>query len=96
MNLKDIKQLSIENEKSLEQIALKLTEETGEVSQALLSYLKANGSEYKGLTDEDVKEECIDVIIVAISLFYKLNGQEKEFISIFDKKVAKWKEKSGK
>lgn len=95
MNLKDIKQLSIKNEKSLEQIVLKLAEETGEVSQALLSYLKANGSAYKGLTDEDVKEECVDVIIVALSLFYKLNGQDAEFESIFDKKVAKWKEKIG-
>lgn len=93
MQLTDIKELSMENKKSLEQIALKLTEETGEVSQALLSYLKASGSEYKELGSEDVKEECVDVIIVALSLFYKLNGQDEEFTKLFDKKVEKWKEK---
>lgn len=94
MQLTDIKQLSVENKKSLEQIALKLTEETGEVAQALLSYQKASGSEYKELGSEDVKEECVDVIIVALSLFYKLNGEDAEFNRIFDKKVDKWKEKT--
>lgn len=94
MKISDIKQLSIENKKSLEQIALKLSEETGEVSQALLSYLKASGSEYKELDSADVKEECVDVVIVALSLFYKLNGEDSEFEKMFDKKVEKWKEKS--
>lgn len=94
MQLTDIKQLSVENKKSLEQIALKLTEETGEVAQALLSYQKASGSEYKELGSEDVKEECVDVVIVALSLFYKLNGDDAEFNRIFDKKVDKWKEKT--
>ncbi len=94
MKISDIKQLSIENKKSLEQIALKLSEETGEVSQALLSYLKANGSEYKALEADDVREECVDVVIVALSLFYKLNGEDSEFEKMFDKKVEKWKEKS--
>jgi transcriptional regulator with XRE-family HTH domain len=93
LKLADIKELSIKNEKSLEQIALKLAEETGEVSQALLSHLKANGSSYKGLTDQDVKEECVDVVIVALSLFYKLNGNDSEFTNLFDKKVEKWKQK---
>jgi len=94
MKISNIKELSIENKKSLEQIALKLSEETGEVSQALLSYLKANGSEYKGLEATDVREECIDVVIVALSLFYKMNGEDSEFQEIFDSKVEKWKEKS--
>lgn len=93
MQLPDIKQLSMENEKSLEQIALKLTEESGEVAQALLSHLKASGSEYKGMTSDDVKEECVDVIIVALSLFYKLGGENEEFQKTFETKVDKWKEK---
>ena len=92
MNLKDVKKLSMENEKSLEQIALKLAEETGEVSQALLSYLQASGSVYKNMTDEDVKEECVDVMIVALSLFYKLNGEDEELQEVFDRKVRKWKD----
>lgn len=93
--LKDIKELSVNNKKSLEQICLKLSEETGECSQALLSYLKANGSEYKKLDAEDVKEECVDVILVALSLFYKLEEEDTELINIIKNKIEKWKEKSG-
>lgn len=94
MNLDKIKQLSINNKKSLEQIGLKLSEETGECSQALLSYLNANGSTYKQLDANDVKEECIDIILVALSLFYKLNGSNTELTNTIDKKVNKWEEKS--
>lgn len=94
MNLSNIKELSLDNKKSLEQIALKLTEETGEVAQALLSNVGASGSEYKNLNSDDVKEECVDVIMVALSLFYKLGGEDQELQSVFEDKVQKWKEKT--
>ena len=92
--LQKIKELSIKEKKSLEQMGLKLAEETGECSQALLSYLKANGSEYKNLNAEDVKEECIDIILVTLSLFYKLDGLDNELNFIINNKINKWKEKS--
>ncbi|MEI0736225.1 MazG-like family protein [Paenibacillus sp. JTLBN-2024] len=50
-----------------------MTEEVGETSQAMLSYRQASGSEYKKLGLSDVKEECVDVILVALALFYKLS-----------------------
>ncbi|MCZ0703827.1 NTP pyrophosphatase (non-canonical NTP hydrolase) [Natronobacillus azotifigens] len=40
--LKEIKLLSKREPKTLEQMALKLTEEVGETSQAVLSYLKTS------------------------------------------------------
>jgi len=85
--------LSIENEKSLEQIALKMSEEVGEVSQALLSHLKASGSEYKELDASDVIEECVDVMIVAYSLIYKLDGSDEDIEKLMRKKVNKWEGK---
>ncbi len=94
MNLTKIRELSIGNKKSLAEIGLKLSEETGEASQALLSYMGANGSGYKGLDSGDVKEECIDVIMVALSLFYKLGGTDEELSSLLDDKTTKWEEKS--
>lgn len=96
MDLAKIRELSVRNEKSPEQIGLKLSEETGEVSQALLSYIGANGSEYKNLGSDDVKEECIDVIMVALSLFYKLGGTSEELSSVLDSKTSKWEEKAFK
>ncbi|EOV9529124.1 hypothetical protein ACE41A_20520 [Bacillus cytotoxicus] len=56
-------------------MVLKLTEEAGETSQAL----KVNGSEYRKLEMNDVKEECIDVILVSLALFYKLIENENEW-----------------
>lgn len=85
--------LSMENEKSLEQIALKMSEEVGEVSQALLSHLKASGSEYKNLGASDVIEECVDVMIVAYSLIYKLGGSNADISRLTRDKVNKWEEK---
>jgi NTP pyrophosphatase (non-canonical NTP hydrolase) len=82
--------------KSLEQMGLKLSEEVGELSQALLSYLGASGSEYKELGLQDVKEECADVILVALSLVYKLGSDDTELIELMNKKVEKWKDKTNK
>lgn len=88
--LQKIKDLSEKEKKTLEQMVLKLTEEVGETSQAMLSYRQANGSEYKKLDISDVKEECVDVILVALSLFYKLSDDENELQQYLSKKVDKW------
>ena len=64
----------MENEKSLEQIGLKLSEETGEVTQALLSATNAPRSKYKSEGIEDVKEECVDFLMVVLSLYFKIGG----------------------
>ncbi len=88
--LKKIQYLSTQEKKTLEQMVLKLSEEVGETSQAMLSYMNANGSEYKQLNISDVKEECADVILVALSLFYKLSSDEEELQQFLSKKVDKW------
>jgi NTP pyrophosphatase (non-canonical NTP hydrolase) len=79
--------------KTIEQMALKLSEECGEVSQAVLSYRKAPGCATKGKTKADCIEEIWDVIIVATALLYKIeNGKINAVFSakIRDKKLAKW------
>ncbi|MDP1511067.1 MazG-like family protein [Paenibacillus sp. CMAA1739] len=88
--LKKIQYLSTQEKKTLEQMVLKLSEEVGETSQAMLSYMNANGSEYKQLNISDVREECADVILVALSLFYKLSSDEEELQQFLSKKVDKW------
>ncbi|KZE77001.1 hypothetical protein A9P44_08180 [Paenibacillus polymyxa] len=88
--LKKIQYLSSQEKKTLEQMVLKLSEEVGETSQAMLSYMNANGSEYKQLNISNVKEECADVILVALSLFYKLSSDEEELQQFLSKKVSKW------
>ncbi|MCZ0702430.1 NTP pyrophosphatase (non-canonical NTP hydrolase) [Natronobacillus azotifigens] len=87
--LKKVRQLSQEP-KTLEQMALKLSEEAGETAQAVLSYRKASGSEYKQLGINDVKEECVDVILVTLAILYKLSDSDDEFYDLANKKIEKW------
>lgn len=88
--LTKFKKLSLENKKSELEILGKLTEETGEVAQALLSSNKASGSEYKEKILADVHEECVDVIMVAMSLMYKTGATETELLEILKGKTDKW------
>lgn len=91
---KKFQELSEREQKTIEQLGLKMSEETGECSQAILSAVKAKGCDYKGLTFDDVKEEAVDVIIVAASLFFKLGGSLEEMKTICETKALKWEEKS--
>lgn len=76
--------------KTIEQMGLKLSEETGECAQALLSYVDAHGSAYKKLGIEDVMEECADVVLIAVSLYYKLGGDNGTLAKDLQTKMAKW------
>lgn len=91
--LTEIKELAAIEGKTLEQMALKLSEESGEVAQAILAFTNAGGSKYKDFTKEDAQEECIDTVLVALALFFKLSDNsdpETEFLTILARKKAKW------
>lgn len=73
-----LKSLSLKNKKTAMEISLKLVEETGEVSEAVLKMLGTNGMAYKVGSEnpvDNVKEECVDVMMIATSLIYKLDGE---------------------
>jgi len=75
---------------------LKLGEEAGELAQAVLSATGAPGSEYKGLSLADVREEAADAAIVALSVLAQTCENEAQFHSemerLFDNKCAKWRD----
>lgn len=82
--------------KSREQLIIKLMEEVGEVSQAHLSTVKASGSQYKGLTDEDFQEELVDTVLVTLTLLKKTGISNEELTRLFANKINKWESKQGK
>lgn len=87
--------LSQENKKSPLEIALKLAEESGEVAEAVLKASNASGMSYKydgSNKVNNVLEECVDTIMVAASLFIKLEGTETQFVSMLKNKCDKWEE----
>lgn len=89
-----IKKVADTDKKNLEQTALKLMEECGEVAEAVLSYTKAPVCGYKGKTKEDIAEECSDVIIVAYTLLAcKLGISKYDIADTILKKLGKWQTK---
>ena len=81
---------------TIEEKALKLTEETGEVAQEVLKYVNCkNASKSAEGSREKIIEEVSDVILVAYDLIYHLDG-EKEFKETLQKKIDKWYNKFNK
>lgn len=80
--------------KSLLGMALKVSEENGELCEAVACVSGIEGTEYKQLTNEDVKEEAMDVIIATLSVYIKANGSSRGINTMMSKKIDKWVAKS--
>lgn len=96
MNLEKIDKIVNKERKNIMQMALKLSEETGELSEAILSLTEASGSKYKNLGHAEALEECVDVILISYALFHKLNEETDyafDFNDILDMKISKWLDK---
>lgn len=85
-------------QKTLEQLALKTCEESGELAQAVLSYTKAPGCAYKAKTRVHVDFEAVDVIICAAATLFKDSTSptpetlESYLCDLFETKLQKWKD----
>ena len=77
-------------QKSLVEMALKGSEEMGELAQAVLSYQKCPGCEYKNLGLDKVTEEACDVIIVAMALLSKAGVDKETMKVVLNDKLNKW------
>ncbi len=93
--LNDIYDLTGQDPKSLQERALKLAEEAGEVAQAVLCATGAPGTAYKGLTLSDVREEAVDAVIVALAILAQVSESKEAFETdlerLLDLKCGKWR-----
>ncbi|WP_428815665.1 hypothetical protein [Lactococcus lactis] len=94
--LKQIKETSKNEPKTLEQLFVKWMEELGEASQALLSHQKVSGNQYKNLELENLKEELIDTLLVNLDIIYKIGMSDSEIENMIQKKINKWIQKQNK
>lgn len=76
--------------KTITEMALKCSEEVGELAQAVLSYTKAPGSEYKQKTEKDVIEEIVDLFIIDLALASKMGVTFDDVKRLSKKKISKW------
>jgi NTP pyrophosphatase (non-canonical NTP hydrolase) len=90
MNLELMEKLSHIEAKDLNQRFLKLSEECGELAQEILIASKAIKNKLPG--SDGINGEAVDVIIVALSIFYKNGGTSDELSRIFERKCQKWQE----
>ncbi|WP_422378250.1 MazG-like family protein [Roseibium sp.] len=93
----NIFELTQNDAKTLQERALKLAEEAGEVAQAVLSATGAPGSTYKGQGLAEVREEAVDAAIVALSILAQASETreafEAELTRLMAVKCEKWQGK---
>lgn len=69
---------------------VKLQEEVGELAQEVLIDQKASGTQHKSEGPDGIKGECVDVILVALSIYFSQSGNEVEFEKHAEQKCLKW------
>jgi NTP pyrophosphatase (non-canonical NTP hydrolase) len=85
------KQCENENENSYTILA-HLLEELGEVSTALCVEDNSKVKGYKKL-DESSSDECVDVLICVMSLFFNRGGNMDQLMDVAETKLNKWESK---
>lgn len=69
---------------------VKLQEEAGELAQEVLISNKSSGSQHKLAGPDGIRGECADVILVALSIYFKTDGSLEDLSEIMGTKAAKW------
>ena len=90
MNLELIKSLSLNESKNILQRFLKLSEEAGELAQEILISQQASGFHEKKAGPDGICGEAVDVILVALSIFFQHGGSLEELDKISHQKSLKW------
>lgn len=85
-----VRTLTNRDTKSLSEKGLKLSEECGELAKNILAYQNAAGSMHKFSNKELVAENCIDSILVALSIAYSLGYSDDQLSEIMLKKSLYW------
>jgi len=91
-----IKQLSLNDKKTLSQKALKTCEEVGELAKAILPFDSAHGTNHRFVDRERILEEIADVHLTNISIAYSLGFTDEEITDMIHQKSLKWSELQAK
>jgi len=85
-----IKELSLNDKKTLTQKTTKLFEEGGELAKKILGYDGIYGSNHRMVTKEDLLEELVDVFLVNMSMVYDLDISKEKFEAKLFEKAQIW------
>lgn len=88
------------DERGMEQLGRRLMKLGEEYGESLQAYLALTGANYKKITPADLREELIDVCLVALdALLHRVPGEEHlseaelndVLVKEFERKIKKWK-----
>ncbi len=88
--LATIRQLSLIDEKTLTQKALKLCEETGELAKVVLPYENAFATTHRFVTANRILEEVADTLLCSLSIAYDLGFTDDDIRDAMIEKSIKW------
>ena len=91
-----IQKVSAKEKKTLTQRVLKLQEEVGEIAEAVLKEEMASGMGRKKKRKDEIPAECVDIILVAIDIFFSTGKKDADLHKLLLKKAAKWQSKQSK
>ena len=85
-----VKLLSLRDEKTLSQKALKAGEEFGELAKVALPYDNAFATTHRFTAAERILEECVDMTLCALSIAYDLGYTDDDVEAMMFTKANKW------
>jgi len=85
-----IKQLSLNDKKSLIEKTLKLSEEVGELAKVVLPYGGAYATNHRVVNKRKLLEEVVDIHLVNQSIMYDLGFTESDFNDLLVEKALVW------
>lgn len=85
-----VRVLTDRDTKNLSQKGLKLSEECGELSKNILPYENAAGTLHRFVQKEKIADNCVDTILVALSIAYSLGYSDDDLAAIMLKKSMYW------
>ena len=81
--------------KSISDLYLSAGEEFGELGRAIKVEQVVYGNQHKTL-DEPAKSEAVDLLIMAVAIYFATGGSSKKLSKNLQKKLKKWKKNQGK
>jgi NTP pyrophosphatase (non-canonical NTP hydrolase) len=90
--LEYVRALSLADKKSLTAKVAKLFEEGGELAKAALPYENAHATTHRFVTSQQILEESVDTILVALSVIYSLGFENVDMEDMFKRKADYWAE----
>jgi len=86
-----MEEISHREPRSLLALGLKTAEETGELAEEIL--IECGESLHKSPGKDGVPGEAVDVMLMAVSVFFKAGHSMEELVEWANKKMDKWEEK---